>query len=351
MTDETTTTKKAGLSPIEVGAGAGAAVITAFATSYLGTAGTLAGAALASVVGTVSTSVLRSSAQNSAERLKHTTTRLRDTRVGHADATDIRPVESEDIDPYGTQLFHTANWIDPETLRNHGRSDPDRTRQIGPGGPDRGAGGRPYDRNNTGHLEAGGAGSQGRGETVGRFRSGTDLWGSDGLGGAAGSDPGSAWGTPADHDGPDGNRRPDHAEAGIGAAERPGAGRGRRARWIVVGAGAVAAFALSLGAITGIEAIAGKPLSGLAGQESGGGTTLGRATGADRNTGGSTPTPTPTTGGATATEPAPSNGTSPSGGAPATTPSGSPGTSVNPAPTPTQPAPTQAPSGSPNPTP
>src|SRR6185503_6636682 len=95
MTDETTTTKRAGLSPIEVGAGAGAAVIAAFASSYLGTAGTLTGAAVASVVGTVSTSVLRSSAQTSAHRLKQTTTRLRDTRVDQVRATDVRPVESE----------------------------------------------------------------------------------------------------------------------------------------------------------------------------------------------------------------------------------------------------------------
>ena len=117
MTDETTTTKKAGLSPIEVGAGAGAAVIAAFASSYLGTAGTLTGAAVASVVGTVTTSVLRSSAQTSAHRLKQTTTRLRDTQVDHVRATDVRPVESEDVDPYGTQLFRASNWIDPDGTR------------------------------------------------------------------------------------------------------------------------------------------------------------------------------------------------------------------------------------------
>ncbi|HVC74038.1 MAG TPA: hypothetical protein VNC85_09720, partial [Mycobacteriales bacterium] len=114
MTDETTTTKKAILSPVEVGAGAGAAVIAAFASSYLGTAGTLTGAAVASVVGTVSTSVLRSSARTSAERLKHTTTRSRDTQVERVQATDVRPVESEDIDPYGTQLFGAPDWIDPD---------------------------------------------------------------------------------------------------------------------------------------------------------------------------------------------------------------------------------------------
>ena len=107
MTDETTT-KKLEMKPLEVGVGAGAAVITAFASSYLGTAGTLTGAALASVVGTVSTSVLRSSATASKDRLRETTTRLRETRTGPMPRpTDVRPVESgsDEIDPYGTQLF------------------------------------------------------------------------------------------------------------------------------------------------------------------------------------------------------------------------------------------------------
>ena len=123
MTDESRTTKKAALSSVEVGAGAGAAVITAFATSYLGTAGTLTGAALASVVGTVSTSVLRGSAENSARRLRQTTTRLRETRVGRAGATDIRPVESEDVDPYRTKPLRAANWIDPEGQVSSGPPD------------------------------------------------------------------------------------------------------------------------------------------------------------------------------------------------------------------------------------
>jgi hypothetical protein len=112
-----TTTKKLEMKPLEVGVGAGAAVITAFASSYLGTAGTLTGAALASVVGTVSTSVLRSSADRSAERLRQTTARLRETRTGETPRpTDIRPVESgtDEIDPHGTQLFGAP---DPEPDR------------------------------------------------------------------------------------------------------------------------------------------------------------------------------------------------------------------------------------------
>lgn len=80
MAEKTTT--KTELKPIEVGVGAGAAVITAFASSYLGTAGTLTGAALASIVGTVSTSMLRASAQRTNESLQRTTARLRQTTTG-----------------------------------------------------------------------------------------------------------------------------------------------------------------------------------------------------------------------------------------------------------------------------
>src|SRR5829696_10342868 len=79
MAEKTTKTE---LRPIEVGVGAGAAVITAFASSYLGTAGTLTGAALASIVGTVSTSVLRTSAQRTNESLLRTTERLRQVIAG-----------------------------------------------------------------------------------------------------------------------------------------------------------------------------------------------------------------------------------------------------------------------------
>jgi hypothetical protein len=75
-------TSKMDLRPIEVGVGAAAAVITAFATSYLGTAGTLTGAALASIVGTVSTSALRTSAERTNESLQRTTARLRQTMAG-----------------------------------------------------------------------------------------------------------------------------------------------------------------------------------------------------------------------------------------------------------------------------
>ena len=178
MSNETTT-KKLEMKPLEVGVGAGAAVITAFASSYLGTAGTLTGAALASVVGTVSTSVLRSSAARSTERLRETTTRLRETRTGTMPRpTDIRPVESgsDPIDPYGTQLFGAPNAAE--------------------------------------------------------------------------------------------------------AATEPGRSPGRK-NLVLLGVGTVIAFAVALVLITGIESAAGKPLSALVGNSSGGGTTIGRATGTD----------------------------------------------------------------------
>lgn len=185
-----TTTKRLEMKPLEVGVGAGAAVIAAFASSYLGTAGTLTGAALASVVGTVSTSVLRSSAARSAERVRETTARLRETRTGSMpQPTDVRPVESgsDPEGPAGTPLV--------------GAPDPERGR-------------------------------------------------------------------------------------------RPG-----RKQWVMLGVGTAIAFAVALVLITGIEAAAGKPLAGLVGKQTGGGTTLGRATGADSGSSGTTPaspTATPT---------------------------------------------------------
>jgi hypothetical protein len=255
-----TTTKKKELRPLEVGVGAGAAVITAFASSYLGTAGTLTGAALASVVGTVSTSVLRSSAGRSADRLRQTTARLRDTQIQRMPRpTDTRPVESEsDIDPYGTQLF---------------------------GAPDAAvlSGATPAE--------------------------------------AAAATPDSTGGTP---------RRP------------------VRPRWVVLGAGAAIAFAVALVLITGIESAAGKPLAGLVGKETGGGTTLGRATGGDSGSSGTTPSPTPSatpTGdpGSSATQSPTSSPTS----APSATSTAPVPAATTPVPSATQPAPTQAPGNSP----
>ena len=82
MSDNTSTKKRLELKPLEVGVGAVAAVVTAFASSYLGTAGTLAGAALASVIGTVSTALLRTSAERTTESLLRTRARLRQPVTG-----------------------------------------------------------------------------------------------------------------------------------------------------------------------------------------------------------------------------------------------------------------------------
>jgi len=101
MSNETSR-KKLELRPLEIGVGAGAAVVTAFASSYLGTAGTLTGAAVASAIGTVSTSVLRASADRGAESLRRTTERLRTSRTGPE-------LASHQIDPDGSRLAGAAD--------------------------------------------------------------------------------------------------------------------------------------------------------------------------------------------------------------------------------------------------
>ena len=100
-----TTTKKLELRPLEIGVGAGAAVVTAFASSYLGTAGTLTGAAVASVIGTVSTSVLRASADRGAESLRRSTERLRPGRTGPE-------LGEREIDPDGSRLAGAPDVAD-----------------------------------------------------------------------------------------------------------------------------------------------------------------------------------------------------------------------------------------------
>lgn len=244
-----TTTKKPELKPLEVGVGAGAAVITAFASSYLGTAGTITGAALASVVGTVSTSVLRASAARSAERLRETTARLRETRTGSMpQPTDARPVESGS-DPEG-----------PPATPLLGAPDP----------------------------------------------------------GAAAS-----------------GRRPDRRQLAL------------------LGVGTVIAFAVALVLITGIESAAGKPLAGLVGKQTGGGTTIGRVTGTDSGSSPKTsPSPTPTATTSPTGEPTGSATqdptTEPTAEPSATEPTPEP-SATSAAPTATAPAPTVAPSATTNP--
>lgn len=81
MSENTDKASKLELKPAEVAAGAGAAVVTAFASSALGVAGTLIGAAFASVLATVSLAVLRRPAERADESLRRTNGRLRQVAV------------------------------------------------------------------------------------------------------------------------------------------------------------------------------------------------------------------------------------------------------------------------------
>ncbi len=91
MSENTEKTSKLELKPAEVAAGAGAAVVTAFASSALGVAGTLIGAALASVLATVSFAVLRRSAERADESLRRTNARLRQVAVRASASAPVRP--------------------------------------------------------------------------------------------------------------------------------------------------------------------------------------------------------------------------------------------------------------------
>ena len=80
MSDNTTPTRatgKLGLKTTEILVGAGTATITAFASSFFGVAGTLTGAAVASVIATICTAVLRTSAERTNESLRWANQRLR----------------------------------------------------------------------------------------------------------------------------------------------------------------------------------------------------------------------------------------------------------------------------------
>jgi hypothetical protein len=91
MSENTEKTSKLELKPAEVAAGAGAAVVTAFASSALGVAGTLIGAAFASALATVSFAVLRRSAERADESLRRTNARLRQVAVRVPASAAVRP--------------------------------------------------------------------------------------------------------------------------------------------------------------------------------------------------------------------------------------------------------------------
>ena len=126
-----TTTKKLELKPLEIGVGAGAAVVAAFASSYLGTAGTLTGAAVASVIGTVSTSVLRASADRGAESLRRSTERLRPSRTGPE-------LGEREIDPDGSRLAGAPDVADLADVAEPAGAERDRV--LGATGAATGAG-------------------------------------------------------------------------------------------------------------------------------------------------------------------------------------------------------------------
>src|SRR4051794_41886052 len=68
--DSTEKPKGAGLSPVQIAAGALAAVSSAVLLSFFGVAGTLTGAALASVISTVGASLYSTSLNKTNERLR-----------------------------------------------------------------------------------------------------------------------------------------------------------------------------------------------------------------------------------------------------------------------------------------
>src|SRR4051794_41928344 len=72
--DSTEKPKGAGLSPVQIAAGALAAVSSAVLLSFFGVAGTLTGAALASVISTVGASLYSTSLNKTNERLRRALT-------------------------------------------------------------------------------------------------------------------------------------------------------------------------------------------------------------------------------------------------------------------------------------
>jgi hypothetical protein len=233
MTQESPEKRNPDLSLNQIVAGALAAVSSAVAASYFGVAGTLIGAALGSVVGTVGTAVYKRSLTKTSEKL-------------------IAPIQT-------VVLRRQGDTFESTTIAG-GTEAPAST--TGPAGP-----------------------------------------------------PGE---TPA--------RLPD-ATAHLPGPHAPAGSR----RWGRTAAFALAAFALALGGVSAVEAVAGRTLSSLVTGEEEKGTTVGRVTGRD---------PAPRT------RPAPSP--SPTA-TPSATPSAAPSASPSPSPsvTPTVPGTTTAPASSP----
>jgi hypothetical protein len=274
--------------PLEIIVGAVAAMITAFASSALGVAGTLGGAAVASVVTTVSSSVLRHSAERTNQSLRRTNRRLRQTlayRTGWPAEESAASAGRDLVDRDTGRGTAQATDVDDRPAAPH--------RTEGTGWPDQAqpADGRPAEGQST-----------------------------------EGQSTGSQSGSP-------GSPRPTDRSTR------------RLPRWSVLAGAAAVVFVLAMGGITGLESILGRPLSALFGHGQDTGSSVGQIF--DRNARPTPAQPTPTTGPATT---GPANSTTSEAPASTPAPTTAPSTSAAPPPAaPTTQAPAPGQNASPSP--
>jgi hypothetical protein len=233
-------TKGLDLSVTQLLAGALAAVSSAVAASYFGVAGTLLGAAVGSVIGTVATAVYKHSLARTTEKVR-----------------EIVPIQTVVLRP----LSDTTRRL----RANGGNGAPENSPPDGTGAPGP-------------HVE-----------TV-RFAGGTEAPGHPAMA------TGSTESAPTDL--PDGTTvagavtggTPDEA-AGTGTGDAPAGSRS----WARTAVLALAAFALALGVVTAVELIGNRPLSAWITGNQERGTTVGTVTGGrPASVQRATPPPTPT---------------------------------------------------------
>jgi hypothetical protein len=152
MSEQNQERPRLALKPVEIVVGAGAAIVTAFASSALGVAGTVGGAAVASVLTTVSSTVLRHSAERTNESLRRTNGRLRQTlayRTGRAGVPSGAPgagrtiTQVSDIDDRARAAHRTEDigWpAEDESIDN--TTTPDQAGDTAPTGTGPGGSGR-----------------------------------------------------------------------------------------------------------------------------------------------------------------------------------------------------------------
>jgi hypothetical protein len=104
------------LKPREIAVGAIAALITAFASSVLGVAGTIGGAAVGSVLTTISGSLLRHSAERTNERLRSSNSQLR-RMVSRCTGWDLSPGEPRPARPAEPVAVGTSTMDRPAARR------------------------------------------------------------------------------------------------------------------------------------------------------------------------------------------------------------------------------------------